>query len=191
VFFPEIGSRHFVARIVPVKDDSWPKELYDEEHPPLGFWFHERPGDEYSARPFGWPDPTGTAGDFRTALVELAGDIARRMTKLDEALQRKLRAAADRAKLGADGGQAIYLHARARDKARWEKAYEELESAGYGVFPDSPEAEYDDPRLWADAGKESVRTLSACDGLLLVRHVESDPHRFWNPRRVTVSGIWY
>jgi hypothetical protein len=56
--FPEIRSRHFVARIRPVKDDSWPAQLRDEGHPPLGYWFHERPGDEFYTRPFGWSSRT-------------------------------------------------------------------------------------------------------------------------------------
>lgn len=168
--FPEVGSRHFVARIGPVNDDSWPKELCDEGgHPPLGFWFHERPGDEFFTRPFAWPKPApDTAGEFRDALVDLAGQMAARMRKLNEALLRTRQAAADRAKLRADGGQLIYLHGRARDKARWEAAYDELDSAGYAVLPHAPQTEFDDPRLANDAEKEIIRTLSRCDGLLLV-----------------------
>lgn len=166
--FPEIGSRVFVARIWPA-NGGWPGELCDERgNPPLGVWFHERPGDEVTTRPFSWHDPSGAGGDFRRALVELVGQIAVRIKKLDEALQRKRQAAADAARLADDRGQLIYVHARARDEERWQAACDELIGAGYGVFPAAPEADGTDPGRETAAESEIVRTLSACDGLLLV-----------------------
>jgi hypothetical protein len=167
--FPEIGSRIFVARIWPTGDSQWPREICDERgNQPLGVWFHERPGNELTSRPLGWIDPTGDSGEFRSALVDLTGQIAVRLKQLKEALLRRSQAAADIAKLSDDTGQAIYVHARARDEARWEKTVDDLIGAGYGVVPTAPEPEYNDPREANVAANEVVRTLSGCDGLLIV-----------------------
>jgi|SRR5579862_1131543 len=168
--FPEVGSRTVVARVWPVSDDaSWPKELCDEAgYPPLGVWFHQRPGNVLTTRPFSWPDPTGKGGEFRDTLVELAGRIILRLEKLNVALQRRRQAAANESKLAATAGQAIYVHARMRDKVRWEAACHELISAGYGIFPDSPEEVASDPREMIHINGENLRTLSGCDGLLLI-----------------------
>jgi hypothetical protein len=167
--FPEIGSRIFIARIWPTGDSQWPREICDERgNQPLGVWFHERPGNELTSRPLGWIDPTGNSGDFRTALVALTGQIAVRLKQLEETLLRRRRAAADIAKLAVDTGQLIYVHARVRDEARWEKAVDDLFEAGYKVVPSAPEPEYNDPREANVATNEVVRALSGCDGLLLV-----------------------
>ena len=173
---PEVGSRIIVARIWPTRDDKpWPRELCDEAgHPPLGVWLHPRPANVLTTRPFGWPDPTGRGGDFREGLVELSGQIVVRLEKLGEALRRRRQAATDAAKLNAKGGQAIYLHARMRDKVRWQTACHDLISAGYGVFPAAPESPASDPRDAVEENGENVRTLSGCDGLLLVA---GDDHR--------------
>jgi hypothetical protein len=165
----EIGGRFFVARVWPTGDRQWPPEFCDERGNPLvGVWFHERPGDEITSRPFGWVDPTGKNGEFRSALVDLAGQIGVRMRKLEEALIRKRQAAANAAKLSDPSGQMIYVHARARDEARWEKAVGELLQAGYGVVPPQPEPDSENPQEANLVATEVVRTLSACDGLLLV-----------------------
>jgi hypothetical protein len=162
--FPEVGNRILVAHIWPTRGLPWPEVVCDERgHPQPGVLFHRPP----SGRPFNWPDPTGAAGDFRDAILELTGQIKKRIDKLSEALERKRRAAADIAKLRADGGQLIYVHARARDKVHWERACDELISAGYGVLPMALEAD-NDPRQTVVDEKEIIRALSGCDGLLLV-----------------------
>jgi hypothetical protein len=176
---PEIGSRLFVARIWPTGDRPWPPELCDERrNPVLGVWFHKRPGDELTSRPFGWVDPTKDE-EFREMLVGLAGEIGRRMQTLEEALVRRRQAAANVAKLSNPSGQVIYVHARIRDEERWERAVRELYEAGYGVVPPAPEPECQTPQEANKVASEVVRTLSACDGLLLVpgddpRSVTSD-----------------
>src|SRR5262249_51960857 len=91
-----------------------------------------------------------------------------RMKNLNEALQRKRKAAESAAKLSAESGQLLYVHARARDEPRWSAIREELMAAGYGVLPGGPEAESSDPSRLASTEATIVRTLSACDGLLLV-----------------------
>jgi hypothetical protein len=165
---PEIGSRLFVARIWPTGDCPWPPEFCDERgHPMLGVWFYERPGDELTSRPFGWVDPTADE-KFRNALVDLAGQIGVRMRKLKESLDHRQQAAANAAKLSNPSGQMIYVHARVRDEERWEEAVRELCEAGYGVLPPSPEPECQNPQEANVVEKEIIRTLSACDGLLLV-----------------------
>jgi hypothetical protein len=163
--FPEVSNRILVAYIWPTRDLPWPEVLCDERgNPQPGVLFHRPLG----ARPFDWPDPTGAAGDFRIAILELTGQIKKRIDKLSEARVRKRQAAASSARLVDGAGQAIYLHARQRDKARWRAAYDELDCAGFTVFPLAPQNEYDDPRLEIDAQTEIIRTLSGCDGLLLV-----------------------
>jgi hypothetical protein len=165
---PEIGSRLFVARVWPTGESPWPPEFCDERgNPMLGVWFHERPGNEMTSRPLGWVDPTRNE-EFRSALVDLAGQIGVRMRKIEEALVRRRQAAANVAKLGEPSGQMIYVHARVRDEERWEKAVRELYEAGYGVLPPAPEPEYQNPQEANIVANEVVRTLSACDGLLLV-----------------------
>jgi hypothetical protein len=167
--FPEIGSRFFVARIWPTADADWPKELCDEQaNPVIGTWFHERPGDPLRSRPFDWPMPERARGAFTDALVALVGQIAVRMKSLEEALQRKRKAAEGVAKLSAESGQLLYVHARARDEPRWSAARAELIAAGYAVLPGGPEPESDDPSHLASTEGMILRTLSACDGLLLV-----------------------
>jgi hypothetical protein len=107
--------------------------------------------------------------EFYRAIVELAGDITKRTKEFNQALERERRDAVNTARLRDDGGQLIYLHSRARDKARWEAAREELIRAGYGVYPMmGPEAEYNDPQEALDTREDNIRTLSRCDALLLV-----------------------
>jgi hypothetical protein len=167
--FLDVGSRILFGRIWPTQHANWPSQLCDERgHPPLGIYFYQRPGDERTSRPYGWPNPTHAGGDFRDATVALAGEIAQRIDRLHKALLRKRETAANFAKLGEPSGQAIYVHARARDSVRWESACQELADAGYAVLPHTPEAEIMDPQHTTEVENEVVRTLSACDGLLLV-----------------------
>jgi hypothetical protein len=167
--FPDVSNRIFIGNIWPTQASNWPPELCDEKgHPLLGIYFHPRPADEFRSRPLGWPDPTGDKGEFREAIVALAGEIGQRIDRIHRALVRKREDLANLSKLGEDGGQALYLHARERDSARWEKAFQELADAGYAVFPHAPEAECKDPRLATEVESEVVRQLSGCDGLLIV-----------------------
>jgi hypothetical protein len=178
--FPEVRSRLLTARIWPVADNDWPRELCDEaSEPPIGIWFHERPGDPIKSRPFGWPDPTGAKGEFRAQLVELAGEIAIRLSELQQSVDRRKRAAAEAEKLGAATGQAIYVHARQHDMDKWEVVREQLIAAGYGVVPGGPEILPGTPLEFGELEDENLRTLIACDGLLLVpgdnpNHLASD-----------------
>ena len=76
-------------------------------NPVIGTWFHERPGDPLRSRSFGWPRPKRSPGAFTDALVELVGQIAVRMESLEEALQRKSKAAESAAKLSAESDQLL------------------------------------------------------------------------------------
>jgi hypothetical protein len=165
---PEIGSRLFVARIWPTGAAPWPAELCDERgNPTLGVWFHQRPGNELTSRPIGWVDPTKNE-EFRSALVDLAGQIGVRTRKLADSLVRKRQATANAAKLGDASGQMIYVHARVRDEERWELAVKELYEAGYGVVPPTPEPECRNPQEANVVAGKLVQILSASDALLLV-----------------------
>jgi len=173
--FPEVGSRIFIARIWPLSDgDSWPRELCDEVgQPPIGLWFFDRTEIPIRARPFGWPNFHKIDPKFRPPLICLAGDVAVRLRELKQSIERKRRAAADAKKLSAASGQAIYVHARKDDTARWEAVCTDLISAGYGVAPGSPDS-FNDSIQATNIVDESMRTLEACDGLIIVPGPNSD-----------------
>jgi hypothetical protein len=172
-FYPEVRSRTLIARIWPLlQTDFWPPELCYEGQPPLSFWFHEQPGDPVTTRPFGWT--TATEAKSGAALVDLAGAIVSRLAELKQAIERKRKSALNIEKLSASSGQAIYVHARRGEESRWAAICNDLLSAGYGVVPDEPE-----PVDVSQMENESLRTLMACDGLLLVpgdrpTHLASD-----------------
>jgi TIR domain len=173
--FPEVGSRLFVARIWPMGDDDhWPRELCDEiAQPPIGRWFFDRTEIAINARPFGWPNFHKIDPKFRPPLVALVGNIATRLGELKQTIERKRRAAADAKKLSAAGGQAIYVHARKDDAARWDWVCNNLISAGFGVAPGSPDSFVDSIQA-PDIEDDSMRTLKACDGLIIVPGSNSD-----------------
>jgi TIR domain len=178
--FPEVGSRIFVARIWPLDDgDSWPGELCDEiAQPPIGRWFFDRTEIAINARPFGWPNFHKIDPKFRPPLVALVGDLATRLRELKQSIERKRKAAADAKKLSAAGGQAIYVHARKDDAARWDAVCTTLISAGFGVVPGSPDSFIDSIQS-PDIADDSMRALEACDGLIIVpgsnsNHLASD-----------------
>jgi len=108
--------------------------------------------------------PTAFGGSkFPSAATPRALDLY-----IEEAFVRRREAAANTARFNDPSGRVIYVHARARDEERWEKAVEELCGAGYAVLPAAPEPETQTPQQANLAATERVRTLSACDGLLLV-----------------------
>lgn len=166
---PGVESRVLVARIWPIETDQWPADLCDERgHPPVGIAFHDYNPNKHEIRPLGWPDLKQPGDDFNQTLVQLAGQIARRLEKMHDFLKLKRKAAEEAAWLTAEAGQAIFVHARMRNKQRWEEACHRLLSAGYGVFPNGPEALAQDPAEALQTEKEVVRTIGACDGLLLL-----------------------
>jgi hypothetical protein len=159
----------FFARIWPTENSDWHADLCDEAgNPPVGVWFHERPGDKDATRPFGWPKPTPDSPDFARAVVQIAAQISTRMRQLKAALDQRHIEQERVASLQRASGQAIYVHARAQDQARWETIGAALTAAGYGVFPDAPEQVPSDPLAANQREDENIRTLSGCDGLLLV-----------------------
>jgi len=166
---PDIQQGIFFARIWPTENSDWHADLCDETgNPPLGVWFHERSGDKDATRPFGWPRPTPDSPDFAQAVVRIAGHIAIRMKQLKAALDQRHIEQERAASLQRASGQAIYVHARTQDQARWETIGAALTKAGYGVLPDAPEEVLNDPLAANKKEEETVRTLRGCDGLLLV-----------------------
>ncbi|OPY93576.1 hypothetical protein A5906_17405 [Bradyrhizobium sacchari] len=164
----EARDRVLFARVLPIADSEWPTEFRDASGgPPISRWFFEQPGGPRT-RPFGWPDPTGTSGKFRDNVVDLAGDVSVQLREVKESIERKKREAAHAEKMRAASGQALYLHARQRDPSQWGAMRAQLVSAGFHVAPGAPENVTGDPLGLDDFDKESVRTLTACDGLLLV-----------------------
>jgi hypothetical protein len=166
-------ERILFARVLPVRDGDWPSEFLDGSGaPPISRWFFEQPGAP-KARPFGWPDFTAASREFRDEVVALAGDISVQLRNLKETIDRKKRAVAYAQKLREATGQALYLHARQRDLSEWESVRSRLISAGYGVAG-APEQVSADPACLEAFDKESVRILTACDGLLLVAGEDLD-----------------
>jgi TIR domain len=192
--FPEVRSRVLMARIWPLlRTDTWPTEFCDElGQPPLGTWFHRQPGDAVKTRPFGWTAETDP--EFRSQLVELAGDIAVRLDELKQSISRKRNSASNIEKLRPPGGQPLYVHARKGAASWWEEICTDLVDAGYGVVPDGPESFPANIQQLPDLESENLQTLTSCDGLLLVpgenpAHLASDlvivGHRRRNSARAT------
>jgi hypothetical protein len=161
----EIGNLEFFAIVLPFNVKKWPAEFRGASgDPPRGISFLKE------TRPHGWPDPTTQKSpEFNDLVVNLGGVIIERVKAIETVLLRQRKAEEYRKQLEGPGGQAIFVHARARDKAKWDAVCDDLVQAGYGVFPEAPEAELADPG--ADAGgveRAIVKTLSLCDGMLVV-----------------------
>ena len=60
--------------------------------------------------------------DYNDLLVDLAGDMMQRLRALRVALEQRRQREAAAARLAADGGQVIYLHARVTDADAWQRA---------------------------------------------------------------------
>ena len=123
------------------------------------------------------------------------GHICSRTKELKDALARRRKVEFEVAKLRGGDSKAIYLHARACDQVRWERAHDDLRNAGYGVVPAALEDISEDLQS-GKTEREVVKALSGCDGLLLVpgedrRNLEADityvGHHLRNSARARVS----
>jgi hypothetical protein len=101
-------NRIAVARVWPTQA-AWPKGLVDRsgnEYP--GVFFFDRTNSETRPQPFAWPKiDSETREPFRDALLEYVGWIRHRLR-----LKQRQEEEAQRQKLRAPAGQAIYLHGR-------------------------------------------------------------------------------
>lgn len=163
-------ERIAVVRIWPTGAEPWPAALTDARgHPLVGFPFSEPVEGSDSHRPLGWfevPGPFSMA--FRKALIAIVGRLYPRLDALKASLDSRVRAEAERARLGGEGGQTIYLHGRADHAKAWEAAGMALIDSGYAVVPGEPDAVEHDPVRLQEVRERRVEALCACDALLLL-----------------------
>ncbi len=165
-----VDGRLAVARIWPTKDMDWPKELTDSRgHKLIGRCFYDEARAEARPQPFAWPEPKPDTSDpFRGALLDYVGDLRVHLKKLKAIIEEKERRKAEEDRLALEGGQVIYLHGRQEFEDVWTLAGAELKRAGYTVFPSEPDPVSSDPRHARRISDERVKTLSACDALMLL-----------------------
>jgi MTH538 TIR-like domain (DUF1863) len=162
-------NRTLVARIWPTQDTEWPKELRDSEgHPPLGIWCHTRLKSGSGVRPFRWNGRTDEINEYTDAVMEFVTTITRRLDELQAQLEAQKKAQEEAKRLGADEGQALYLHCREVYREAWIEAYGALNNLGYIVTPAQPEQLPDSPERMRAISQERVSLLSECDALLLL-----------------------
>jgi hypothetical protein len=101
-------------------------------------------------------------------LLNLLSSVAKRTQEFDDALKRRRQATASAEKLQANGGQALYVHAKERDKTKWDAICNDLVNAGFGVFPAEPERENIELTELSRVDNAIAEMLSVCDGLLIV-----------------------
>lgn len=163
-------ERIAVVRIWPTGGEPWPASLVDARgHPLVGFPFSEPVGGSDSHRPLGWlelPGPFSIA--FRKAMIAIVGRLYLRLDAFRATLESRQRADAERARLGRDGGQTIYLHGRADHAKAWEAAGMALIESGYAVVPGEPDAVEHDPKKLQGVRERRVEALCGCDALLLL-----------------------
>lgn len=167
----------FVVRIWPTKAEDWPPELKDEngdQLPGFRFFNHEMAGErQRGARPFGWPDPIhhDHGGAFRRALNDLVERAARSLDELRERYEERRREAAAQRKLAEPSGQILYLYGRNSHRHLWERAYDELDQAGFAVQPSEPDPDPEQGGLEAEviAAGRRVGLLKQSDALVLLR----------------------
>lgn len=163
-------ERVAVVRIWPTGTEPWPAALTDARgHQLVGFPFSEPVEGSDSHRPLGWfelPGPFSMA--FRKALIAIVGRLYPRLDALKATLESRVRADAEIARLGGDGGQTIYLHGRADHAKAWEAAGMALIESGYAIVPGEPDAVEHDPKKLQDVRERRVEALCGCDALLLL-----------------------
>jgi hypothetical protein len=167
----------FVVRIWPTEAKYWPPPLKGEDDETLpGFWFYDRDLAKERprlVRPFGWEDPRqhDRAGAFREALADIVDRMAVRLEELHQKLEKRQVEAEALEKLAETGGQTLYLYSRNTHRDHWQRAYDELERAGFTVFPSEPDPdpEVAGPEREAEAARERIDMLRSCDALVLLR----------------------
>ncbi len=163
-------ERIAVVRVWPTEDEPWPPSLSDSRgHPLVGFPFSAPVADTGLHRPLGWSDYPGPfTTEFRKALLTIVGWLSPKLTALRAALESRLRAEEELAKLAGDGGQTIYLHGRADHGEAWEQAGLALTGQGYAVVPGEPDPVASDPKTLQEVRERRVEALCGCDALLLL-----------------------
>lgn len=162
-------NRAAVARIWPTSE-VWPAELCDQrgEHL-LGFTFYDKSRADVRPQPFEWPSPgPSSRGSFRDALLDMVARLKLSLDEVKDKLDDLQRQDAEAARLSATGGQVVYLHGRADQQQAWEETGEQLSAKGLVVLPGEPEPVENNPSRIQEIRQTRVKTLSACDALLLL-----------------------
>ena len=158
------GSRIFVCRVRPTGEAPWPPELPAA----VGYHCYDQNKEPDKARPFTWRGSTRDLDDYNDLLVDLAGDMMQRLRAIRAALEQRRQREAAAARLAADGGQVIYLHARETHAEAWQRAGDALVDRGFVVLPTEPDPIAREPKAIREIAERRVETLSGCDGLLLL-----------------------
>jgi hypothetical protein len=161
----------------PPKPETGPPEFKGEDDEMLpGFWLFDRKlaaERPKRVRPFGWEDPSqhDHTGAFRAALADIADWAAVRLEGLRKQCEERRREEAAHRKLAEASGQTLYLYSRDTYRRLWERAYDNLEQAGFQVLPSEPDPDPEvvGPEKEAKAAGERVGLLKVSDALVLLR----------------------
>jgi hypothetical protein len=158
------GGRVYVCRVRPTGDAVWPEQIADL----VGYHCYDRDKDPDKARPFTWRGSKRDRDDYVDLLVEVSGEMMQRLRAVRAALEQRREREAAAARLAADGGQVIYLHARQAHAEAWTRVGDALADRGFVVMPTEPDPIARDPIVLREISERRVETLSGCDGLLLL-----------------------
>jgi hypothetical protein len=162
-------GRILVCRVWPTEEADWPVELCDERRVPLpGYHCYDRNKHPDTARPFGWRGYARDRDDYIDLLVDLSGDVMQRLRAIKVALEQHRQRDEAAARLAADDGQVIYLHAREAHAKAWERASDSLGQNGFVVLPSEPDPMAREPKAIREIAERRVETMSGCDGVLLL-----------------------
>jgi len=144
------GARLYVCRVLPSDEGNWPEPIKDV----VGHFCYDRDKEPEMARPFTW---RGASDDrYGDILTEIAGAMAQRLRAVRIALERRRESDQAAARLTADGGQVIYLHARETYAEAWERARDGLVDKKLVVLPGEP-----DPIAREPAAIREMRTAES------------------------------
>jgi hypothetical protein len=158
------GSRVYLCRVRPTDEDTWPEPIKDV----VGYFCYDRDKDPDRARPFTWRRSQRDLDDYNDLLVDLSGEMMQRLRAIRTALEQRRKREAAAARLAAEVGQVIYLHAREAHAEAWQRAGDSLAQNGFVVLPSDPAPIAREPKAIREIAELRVQTLSGCDGLLLV-----------------------
>jgi TIR domain len=158
------GTRIFMCRVRPTGNEPWPPELPAA----VGYYLYDQNKEPDKARPFTWRGSKRDLDDYNDLLVDLAGDMMKSLREIRAALEQRRDRQKGAARLAAESGQVIYLHAREAHADAWKRASDLLVKKKFVVLPGEPDPIAREPNAIREIAERRVETLSGCDGLLLL-----------------------
>jgi hypothetical protein len=154
------GGRVYVCRVRPSDQTSWPEPIKDV----VGYFCYDRDEDPDKARPFTWLGSTEYLDQYAKLLIDIAGDMMKRLRAIKAILEERRRQEEQARKYATGCGQILFLHGRPQAATAWDEAFDRLQNAGFFVVPDKPVP------LGADGGldPEYQTQLVNSDGVLLL-----------------------